>query len=481
MSEPVRNQLRRPLPSLAIIDNFPTRDPPFSDAELLSEKHMHPWRNFTTEVTSFIATAPGLDNLIPRTDPAPESVIVGDKDGINGRFVQHVGQIVGQAWSASCVENLSHYRFHDAYADRTVSAFWGREWLGPSVPEVIVSRVQDGTGFLTRKFVGVLEAPWTVRLDRVFLSDRDTCLALEPHLGRLVKYMRVGGLKYGFLTTYQYTIFVRRAGPYRFEISDSIHHLSQEPSVRECFYYLGHITNSSSYKFDEDESFDTILLTIPEGASTSSTDDFVTGTYRQPAEGDSLSFSSITPDSILYGDGSTVTGIVEPVRYIRQSSNGRFVLEATWNTQTVIVKYWPEPVNETQRMFRYNNEVGIYKILPPSRFITEMLDHGNVMLSNKYHNGHIIILRKEEGEVFSRAMWQGFSDDEKMEFRQELLDAHAFLREYDLTQTDIRKDNILVKPDRKVVILDMEQMRLASHRRHGDDYEVKVLLDREIL
>lgn len=68
-----------------------------------------------------------------------------------------------------------------------------------------------------------------------------TCLinasltSIHSFVGQLVSYMREHSLKYGFLTTYSKTIFVKRSDSYRFLLSDPIDEKAARPSVRECF------------------------------------------------------------------------------------------------------------------------------------------------------------------------------------------------------------------------------------------------------
>lgn len=47
--------------------------------------------------------------------------------------------------------------------------------------------------------------------------------------------MRKFNLKYGFLSTYRSTIFIRRAADYKFEISPPVDYRATHPSLRECF------------------------------------------------------------------------------------------------------------------------------------------------------------------------------------------------------------------------------------------------------
>jgi len=47
--------------------------------------------------------------------------------------------------------------------------------------------------------------------------------------------MRKFNLKYGFLSTYRSTIFIRRAADHKFEISPPVDYRATRPSLRECF------------------------------------------------------------------------------------------------------------------------------------------------------------------------------------------------------------------------------------------------------
>lgn len=73
-------------------------------------------------------------------------------------------------------------------------------------------------------------------------------------VGQLVGYMRMLKLRFGFLTTYKTTVFVRRMSDFRFEISDPINYLASAPSLRECFVGLSVIA-SESPQFAEEPDF----------------------------------------------------------------------------------------------------------------------------------------------------------------------------------------------------------------------------------
>jgi hypothetical protein len=65
------------------------------------------------------------------------------------------------------------------------------------------------------------------------------------------------GVRHGFYTTYNVTVFVRRASDTNFEVSPPILHSTESVegggkdgvSVRECFLYLAVLANSDSFSY----------------------------------------------------------------------------------------------------------------------------------------------------------------------------------------------------------------------------------------
>ena len=56
-------------------------------------------------------------------------------------------------------------------------------------------------------------------------------------------------LALGFFSTYEMTVFVRRLSNNKFIVSDVIRRTAQNPSIRECFFYLGTQAATNNYKF----------------------------------------------------------------------------------------------------------------------------------------------------------------------------------------------------------------------------------------
>lgn len=85
--------------------------------------------------------------------------------------------------------------------------------------------------------------------------------SLERPIDQLVSYMRAASLKYGFLSTYKTTVFVRRIDKYRFGLSPPLDESSVNPSIRECFAGLCTLATIDG-KF-EGSDFNPALLRAP--------------------------------------------------------------------------------------------------------------------------------------------------------------------------------------------------------------------------
>lgn len=77
--------------------------------------------------------------------------------------------------------------------------------------------------------------------------------------------MRGNGLKYGFLSTYKTTVFVRRIDYFRFELSQPIDEGAVSPSIRECFAAFA-IILQGDHQFSEEEGMNLRLVFTPSGS-----------------------------------------------------------------------------------------------------------------------------------------------------------------------------------------------------------------------
>jgi len=81
--------------------------------------------------------------------------------------------------------------------------------------------------------IKVLATPQLQRTRRVWRPVTVVSLTFgAASSGQLVKYMRSSKLKFGFMSTYESTVFIRRTAPYRFEMLLPIGKDASNPSLR---------------------------------------------------------------------------------------------------------------------------------------------------------------------------------------------------------------------------------------------------------
>lgn len=233
--EPVSLLLQRPIPRLK--QSRGTTNVSISGEAILAQ-FLHEWLDFPQQVSTLCNSLNIDANAnVSVTDDSDdnEHFLVGSKLGLAGRFYKHVCDAVAKALS---VTDLAHLAFGDFQATHTDSGV-------PDVVLLTLPRMNVLAG-------GVLKPFWMVELEEYPVSDGPANMSImQPHfgilnptetlahllmyLGQLVSYMRANRLKYGFLSTYRSTVFVRRTGDFRFELSLPIDEQATRPSLRQCF------------------------------------------------------------------------------------------------------------------------------------------------------------------------------------------------------------------------------------------------------
>lgn len=201
-----------------------------------------PWPNFQNQVeAAYNAQAFSRSTTSP-VSPGPHQVdpdivSVGDEHGLQGRFQQAIGQVLGVALEAQGI-NLS-------FGDFKCSGI-----IYENIPDVIgLSRTIQGNDELS--LIGELKVPWVLAHS---ISDAyHTPKGLRRLLGQPLLYMRDLGSAYGFLSTYEETIFLYQTqlanGQWHVEYSPvvwstDIYEPSQGPSsipslsMRQCMFYV---------------------------------------------------------------------------------------------------------------------------------------------------------------------------------------------------------------------------------------------------
>ncbi|PKX98166.1 uncharacterized protein P174DRAFT_415924 [Aspergillus novofumigatus IBT 16806] len=146
---------------------------------------------------------------------------------------------------------------------------------------------------------------WTLQLTVLSVSNIRSRVRLAPHLGQLLAQMRNFGLRYGFLSTYQGTMCVKRTADFAFHVSRPIRALDTNLSVRQCFAGFC-ILAEQAHDYTEDSDFQAERLRRQNGVQASTRQ---TPRRTHVAEGHVPSLvGNIIPNSIILSDqGGTLT------------------------------------------------------------------------------------------------------------------------------------------------------------------------------
>lgn len=165
------------------------------------------------------------------------NVEVGDEHGVQGRFQKFFGDVLNTIFeSQSTTAQNIDLRFADCKCIQSTYS---------GTPDVILKDSNH-----TLKLVGELKTPWVGehQIKRRIANDR----LLREILAQPIMYMKDLGCMYGFLATYDETIFLRQVvdnnGVWRSEYSPVIlssttydRRMTTSPvvSVKQCFFYVG--------------------------------------------------------------------------------------------------------------------------------------------------------------------------------------------------------------------------------------------------
>ncbi|KAE8329912.1 hypothetical protein BDV39DRAFT_202490 [Aspergillus sergii] len=165
-----------------------------------------------------------------------EHVHVGDEAGVQGRFANNVGQVIGTICSTASVD----IRFADYKStDDTI--------MSGEVSDVVLITTSG-----SMRIVGEMKTLWVVALDLEAATLPHDEAHLRHILGQIAGYMKSSDRNYGFMSTYEETIYLTqefKRGSWTLFHSRPIHHftkresargldLTNKVSLRECFWFL---------------------------------------------------------------------------------------------------------------------------------------------------------------------------------------------------------------------------------------------------
>ncbi|KAH1290382.1 hypothetical protein KXX30_006098 [Aspergillus fumigatus] len=409
-----------------------------------------------TQTSSVVVSAPAngmltlcntlsLDVNVPVTDDSDmnEHYHVGNELGLTGRFNKYVCDPVAKVLS---VTEHAHLTFGDFQAAVHTQC--------SDVPDVVVLSVPK----LDVIAVGELKPVWTVLLEEYPVNEGPANIVpMQPHFGQLVSYMRNNRLKYGFLSTYRSTVFVRRTDDFRFELSLPIDEQATNPSLRQCFVAVCLLASQDGI-YTEAPDFNPARLKIP-------FEPFVQLSIRPSPFRNEVATKTNTPreamgsESILFGGKDGVAQEWVNCHRLIKGSHIKALYEVTWNGQAAIAKCW-----SNARHQGYVHEVSTYERLYQLRpagfeFFAPLQTHGKIVCSSIFPKGHIMIIKKVQGEPLDR-QWDLLSSDHRDYIRTTIYKAVEVLRRIGYISVDSGKHNVLYSPDtRTVTMVDFELMQ----------------------
>ncbi|KAF8463455.1 hypothetical protein BDZ91DRAFT_784027 [Kalaharituber pfeilii] len=467
-------QLSQPLPALVLRG---TTSNPSVQNERLSVHYMHLWDGFIEEVRAAISGVQ-LTGMISRTNVTEGEVYyVGNELGLTARFIQNVAVATTKAFQHGTTNSqLNSLRFGDYHSAQVHR---------PSFPDIVIikdtSNGSSATQSCELRAVGELETFWTLPLQEMPISaPRDVIFPLERPMGQLASFMTMHRLKYGFLSTYEATVFVRRTDALRFELSPPILWNAANPSVRECFLALGLLLTDDQFQFPVGDSELPTLspMRAIRGPPASPRPSF----YRFHARnGEAENFGEqgheapqaqqtvqsfrlgmleteleVTDDTLFLGTSSKATSVVQLHDVISGIPGKKCVFSAVFEGRSVVVKCWP-PSQEAQ----YENEVSAYLHLNSDEpCFPQLLQYGRIICGGStQREGFALILTKMPGTTFNDTTWHQLGEQGRHEMKVKLLHAIEILRERNLVHGDATKNNVLYDPETKsVVLVDFEDM-----------------------
>ncbi|KAH1447064.1 hypothetical protein KXX16_001993 [Aspergillus fumigatus] len=403
-----------------------------------------PGQPFDQEIRSALARL-NLNFQVPHVDFAGGEVyLVGNEIGLSGRFINNVCVPVAKVLANSSQSSL-------VIGD--VQAFL----LTPEVvPDVSIGvTMKNDDGITEVKVVGEFKTFWTLELAELSVSDPISRVQLAPHLGQLVAQMRSFELRYGFLSTYQRTIFVKRTADFAFHVSRPLCALDTNLSVRQCFAGFC-ILAEQGYNYTEHADFKAERLRgqIDLQASVRQTPRRNHVAERSLVTGLT---GNITPNSIILSDPRGALAILNVSRMIsRPSETDKAIFEIDQQGTRYIVKCWGPKLEKES-----NAECAVYERLSESRpggydVFANIILAGNILCSSLFPDGRALVLPYRDGQILGY-IWDELDIHERTHVREECEKAIHILRSLSIYVPDAGKHNVLF--DRQtgtVTMLDFE-------------------------
>ncbi|KAI1838429.1 hypothetical protein DTO006G1_3690 [Penicillium roqueforti] len=393
---------------------------PSVSTEWLHQRFIHQWTTFDQEIRSALASL-DLNFQIAHIDsPSGEVYLVGNEIGL------------------SAGNGDGRYSSLEAPTSDVI-------------PDVSIGVTLSNDSQAQVKIVGELKTYWTVALDRFSPSDPVILPQILPHLGQLVAQMRKFGLRYGFLSTYRGTVFVKRTADFAFCVS---------PPIRD------RDTNLSGHDYIEGSDFRAERLRGQDDLQASLRP---SGLRDHAIEGSLVTGlnGNVTPNTIILGHQGRAISILNVSRRISPPSHtDKALFEIEHQGTRHIVKCW------SPRQDRASNaECAVYERLSDSRpsgydVFANMILAGNIMCSSLFPNGRALVLPYKDGQILAH-VWDELSNRERTHVREECEKAIRILRSLSIYVPDAGKHNVLYQRETgAVTMLDSETAMECLQSEH---------------
>ncbi|OQE16084.1 hypothetical protein PENFLA_c029G03807 [Penicillium flavigenum] len=462
--EPTRLQLARFVPHL--IQHRGTIHSSVSN-DRVALAYMGPWNSFVEEAMNLFQSTP-LDHDVPIHNES-EVYVVGSELGLSARFVRNLCDPVTEALRPLSQNSI---RFGDIQALIPTAR---------AVPDIAF-------GLLDAHFtpsnegiymVGEYKTPWTVYAHQMTIDYPNPDPQLETLIGQLANKMRAARVRYAFLTTYNYTVFVKRASDLSFLLSRPFRDDSQGPSLRELFvgFCLMAMSDPKYYEAQPDTA------TILRGTSS-----------PQAPEREFILLSeellppntpqTITPTSVIIKCGTSspiIVNCTEEISYPgnRQEMHPGTRKRAVWLAEiNGVRRVFKCCMEESDRLYGFDTETAVYDRLHATRpdgyhFFPKCLAWGRILCSSLFPTGYAIIFEHREGELLCD-IWHTLDATERAHIKAECLKAMQALRSISIRWDDAGMHNILYAREcRTVTILDFEAAAETPDSSFRTSYEME--------
>ncbi|KAJ5195840.1 hypothetical protein N7449_006319 [Penicillium cf. viridicatum] len=444
--EPAQTQLARALPPLNL--NFGTANPSIH-SDRVSLAYMQQWHSFVRDAFDLFRQTPITHEVAFHDED--ELYTVGNELGLTGRFIRNLCDPVMKALKP--LPDMSSMRFADIQAICHASDV---------VPDVSLGLVNSERTSDNVYLVGELKTSWTVPEAYMRLNQPNTSYHLEPLitdsvpdelLGQLANQMRMASLQYGFISTYNSTVFVKRTADTCFLLSQPIKYNALQPSLRQLFAGFC-LMALSEPRYHESPSFPATSL---RGAPRVRISNRLRGHDDPSPPPAATGTEAITSTSVILDNGSTAPIIVNCCQQISTPSvDDKAVWLASMNNSPVILKCWRPKLDQL-----FDSEAGVYERIwqkqpPGTNLFARWIAMGRIICSSVFPVGYAIVLQYRDGARLSD-IWHTLNELERAYVKTQCLNGINALRQVAVRIDDAGMHNILYsRSSRTVTLLDFE-------------------------